>query len=165
MIGARIRVRAAAALCALLLTACAAPPRTPTAAGVQVWNGRLALTVEGQANQSFSGGFELKGAPEAGELRLTNPLGGTVAVMAWAPGTARLQSPNGMAREFASLDDLTQEATGAALPVAALFDWMAGKPTPVPGWEPDVSRVAEGRLQARRSAPPPGADLRLIFER
>ena len=56
------------------------------------------------------------------------------------------------------------EATGAPLPVASLFDWLAGKPTPVPGWEADVSQVAEGRLRARRTEPPPPADLRLVFE-
>lgn len=152
------------ALWALLLAGCAVPPRTAAPPGVQVWAGRLALTVEGQASQSFSAGFELKGAPEAGELGLYNPLGGTIAVLAWAPGSATLRS-NGENRQFPSLEALAQEATGAPLPVAALFDWLAGKPTPVAGWEPDVSQVAEGRLRARRTAPPPAADLRVAFER
>ncbi len=153
-----------AALCALLLAGCAIPPRTPTAPGVQVWTGRLALTVDGQANQSFSAGFELKGAPDTGELRLSNPLGGTVAVLLWSPGQATLRS-NGSERAFPSLEALAQEATGAPLPVAALFDWLAGKPTPVAGWQADVTQVSEGRLRARRSDPPPAADLRVLFER
>jgi outer membrane lipoprotein LolB len=159
-----LRAWLAAALCALLLAACAVPPRTPAAPGVQVWTGRLALTVEGQQNQSFSAGFELKGAPATGELSLFNPLGGTIAVLAWSPGTATLRA-NGSTREFPSLEALAQEATGAPLPVASLFDWLAGKPTAVEGWEADVSQVAEGRLRARRSAPPPPADLRVVFER
>lgn len=150
---------------ALLLAACAAPPpRTPTPPGVQSWSGRLALNVEGQTRQSFSAGFELKGAPEQGELTLTNPLGGTVAVLAWAPGAATLRS-NGTTRQFNSLDELAQEATGAAIPVAALFDWLQGKSTPAEGWQPDLSQVAQGRLSARRSDPPPPADLRLVLER
>jgi outer membrane lipoprotein LolB len=153
----------AAACVALLLAGCAAPPRT-AAPGVQAWTGRLALTVEGQATQSFSAGFELKGAPESGELTLTNPLGGTVAVLAWSPGTATLRA-NGSTRQFPSLEALAQDATGAPLPVAALFDWLDGKATPVAGWEPDVTQVAEGRLRARRTAPPPAADLRVLFER
>ena len=153
-----------AAFLVLLLGACAAPPRTPTAPGVQVWSGRLALTVEGQASQSFSAGFELKGAPENGELTLTNPIGGTLAVLAWSPGTATLRS-GGTSRAFSSLEALAQEATGASLPVAALFDWLAGKATPIEGWEADVSQVADGRLRARRTAPPPAADLRVVFER
>lgn len=151
-------------LCTLVLAACAVPPRTPTGPGVQSWVGRLALTVDGQASQSFSAGFELKGAPETGELTLTNPLGGTVAVLAWAPGSATLRS-GGNTRQFPSLEALAQEVTGAPLPVASLFDWLAGQPTAVAGWEPDVSGVAEGRLRARRTEPPPAADLRILFER
>lgn len=153
-----------AALMALILSACAVPPRTPAAPGVQVWTGRMALTVEGQASQSFSAGFELKGAPANGELTLYNPIGGTLAVLAWAPGTATLRA-GGTARQFPSLEALAQEATGAPLPVAALFDWLAGKPTPIEGWEADVEQVADGRLRARRTAPPPVADLRMVFER
>lgn len=153
-----------ALLCTLLLAGCAVPPKTPTPSGVQSWNGRLALTVEGQANQSFSAGFELKGAPEAGELTLTNPLGGTVAALAWSPGIATLRS-GASTRQFPSVEALALEATGSELPLPALFDWLAGKPTPVPGWEVDVAQVAEGRLRARRTAPPPATDLRVVFER
>jgi outer membrane lipoprotein LolB len=118
----------------------------------------------GQASQSFSAGFELKGAPDAGELTLTNPLGGTLAKLEWSPGRALLRA-NGGEREFPSLADLAQEATGAPLPVAALFDWLAGKATPIDGWQPDVAQVANGRLRAHRYAPPPQADLRVVFER
>lgn len=153
----------ATVVAALALAACAVP-RTPTAPGVPSWNGRLALTVEGQASRSFSAGFELKGAAEAGELSLFNPLGGTVAVLAWAPGTATLRA-DGSTRQFPSLDALAQEATGTPLPVAALFDWLAGQPTAVPGWQADVSDVGQGRLRARRTDPPPAADLRVVFEK
>lgn len=147
---------------ALLVAGCAAPQRPPAAAGEQLWNGRLALTVEGQADRSFSAGFELRGAPQAGELTLFNPLGGTVAVLSWAPGSATLRA-NGETRQFASVEALAQEATGAPLPIASLFDWLAGRATPVPGWQADVSQVAEGRLRARRTDPPPPADLRVVF--
>jgi outer membrane lipoprotein LolB len=147
---------------ALLLAGCASP-RPPAVPGVQSWSGRLALNVEGQASQSFSGAFELKGAPQAGELTLFNPIGGTAAVLAWSPGTATMRA-NGTTRQFASLEQLAQEATGAPLPVASLFDWLAGKATPVNGWNVDVSSVAEGRLHAQRTEPPPLTDLRVVFE-
>jgi outer membrane lipoprotein LolB len=149
-----------------VLAGCATPQRsaTPSAPGVQAWTGRLALTVEGSQRQSFSAGFELKGAAEGGELTLFNPLGGTAAVLAWTPGTARLRTGSDI-REFASLDALVTEVTGAPIPVAALFDWMSGKATEVPGWQVDVSQVAQGRLRAQRTAPPPAADLRVAFER
>jgi outer membrane lipoprotein LolB len=159
-----LRAWLAATLFAFVLAGCATPPHTPTPPGVQVWTGRLALNVEGQANQSFSAAFELKGAAEAGELRLTNPLGGTVAVLSWSPGTATLQS-NGKTRQFESVEALAQEATGAPLPIGALFDWLAGKPTPIAGWQADVSQVPEGRLHAHRSEPPPAADLRVAFDK
>ena len=151
------------AACALLLAACATPPRVTPPPGVQSWSGRMALAVQGRSSESFSAGFELTGAPEQGELTLTNPLGGTVAVLAWSPGHATLRS-NGQTREFPSLEALAEEATGAPLPVASLFDWLAGKATPVPGWEPDLSQLAQGRLRARRVDPPPVADLRLVLE-
>lgn len=152
-------------LCAVLLLAgCAVPPRAAAPTGVQVWTGRLALTVEGQASQSFSAGFELKGAAESGDLTLFNPLGGTLAVLSWSPGTATLRA-NGNVRQFPSVEALAQEATGAPLPLTALFDWLDGKATPVDGWQADVAQVAEGRLRARRTDPPPPADLRVVFER
>jgi outer membrane lipoprotein LolB len=152
-----------ALLCAFLLAGCAVPPRKPVPEGMQAWTGRLSLNVDGEAGKSFSAGFELRGAPEAGELGLFNPLGGTIALLSWGPGRATLQS-NGSTRQFPSLEALAQEATGAPLPVAALFDWLAGKATPVEGWQPDVSQVTEGRLRAQRNSPPPAADLRVLLE-
>lgn len=146
-----------------LLAGCAAPVRTPVAPGTQVWAGRMALSVEGKRDQSFSAGFELKGAPESGELTLFNPLGGIVGVLAWAPGSATLKSGSEV-RQFASLDELSTEVTGAAIPVTALFDWLAGKPTEVPGWQVDLSDLQQGRLRAQRSSPTPPADLRVALE-
>lgn len=153
----------AALLLGLLLVGCATPARSPAAAGTQAWSGRLALSVEGEQGQSFSGGFELKGGPVAGELSLFTPLGGTAAVLAWAPGSATLRTSD-QERSFRSLDALTVAATGASLPVAALFDWLGGTPTPVSGWEVDVSQVGQGRLRAQRTSPPPLAELRVAFE-
>ncbi len=69
------------------------------------------------------------------------------------------------ARQFASLEELAQQATGAPLPVASLFDWLAGKATPVQGWAVDVSGINEGRLHAQRTEPPPLVDLRVVLER
>jgi outer membrane lipoprotein LolB len=151
-------------LAALVLAGCASPPRSEVPAGVKVWTGRLALAVQDTQAQSFSAGFELKGSPESGELTLFNPLGGTAGVATWSPGSATMRS-GGQVRQFASLDALVTEVAGAPIPIAALFDWLAGRPAEVPGWQVDLSQVAEGRLRAQRSDPPPPADLRVIFER
>jgi outer membrane lipoprotein LolB len=54
--------------------------------------------------------------------------------------------------------------TGTPLPIAALFDWLQGRATEVPGWHVDLSQVAQGRLRAQRTSPPPAADLRVAFD-
>ena len=123
----------------------------------------MALQVQDNASQSFSAGFELKGNARSGELSLFNPLGGTIAVLAWGPGTAVLRA-NGQTRQFESLDALAAHATGAPIPVAALFDWLAGTNTPVPGWHPDLSQLGQGRLRAQRMQPQPQVDLRMAFD-
>lgn len=145
------------------LTACALPPRKSADAGQPSWSGRLALQVEGDQRNSFSAGFELLGTAQAGELSLYSPLGATLAQLRWSPGMAELVA-EGKRREYPSIEALTQEATGTALPLAALFAWLAGHAADVPGWQADLSRIADGRLQARRSDPLPVADLRIVLQ-
>ena len=150
----------------LLLAGCAQPLPVPRHddASTGVWRGRLALQVEDSPSQSFSAGFELTGRPDAGELMLYNPFGGTLAALNWAPGSATLRSGNEV-RNFDSIDALVTGATGTAIPVASLFDWLAGNNTAVAGWEADLSQLDQGRLRARRVAPPPAADLRVALDR
>lgn len=145
----------------LMVAGCAHPIGKAT--GGASWGGRLALQVESDQTQSFSAGFELTGDALSGELALFNPLGGTLAVLAWTPGSATLRA-NDQVSNFDSLDVLVARATGTAIPVAALFDWLAGRPTEVPGWQPDLSRLSDGRLAARRLAPSPTADLRVVLD-
>ncbi|MCM2253131.1 MAG: outer membrane lipoprotein LolB [Ramlibacter sp.] len=149
-----------------LAAGCASPPRTvaPADGAAGPWSGRLALEVQEDPPRSFSAGFELRGSATVGELALYNPMGGTLAVLAWGPGSARLRS-NGQTREFESVQALAAHATGAPIPVSALFDWLRGIDTPAPGWQADLSSLGEGRLRARRLQPPPRADLRLVLER
>lgn len=151
---------------AALLSGCATAPKpvAPVDEKVGPWSGRLALQVEDNQSQSFSAGFELKGTARSGELTLFNPLGGTLAALSWGAGFATLRS-NGEAREFDSVDALVAHATGSAIPVAALFDWLRGTNTPVPGWQADLSQLDAGRLRALRTQPPPPADLRVVLDR
>ena len=168
------RAAAAAACVAGLLAGCATPPAPPPApaepgaqaARQQRWSGRLGLQVEDAPSQSFSAAFELTGNADAGTLRLTTPIGSTVAVLQWAPGSATLQQGGkGEPQAFASLDELAARATGTAIPVAALFDWLDGRPSPVPGWTVDLTAQADGRIVATRQQPRPTATLRVVFER
>lgn len=148
-------------LAAALLTACATP--RPSAPGEASWSGRLALQVQSAPPQSFSAGFDLHGSPEAGELALTSPLGNTLATVVWSPGNAELRQGEQVTRRT-SLDDLTTELGGTALPVAALFAWLRGQAQDAHGWQADLSRQAEGRVTARRTQPLPIAELRIVFQ-
>ncbi len=122
------------------------------------------MQVQDTQAQSFSAGFELQGGASEGELKLFTPLGGTLARLNWSPGSAVLQQADGQQRRFPSLDALVAAATGTAVPVEALFDWLEGKDTAVPGWQADLSQLGRGRLQARRYEPAPTADLRVVLE-
>jgi outer membrane lipoprotein LolB len=159
-------VRWLSILAVVVAAGCASPQRTsaPVSAASGPWSGRLALQVEENQSQSFSAGFELKGSASAGELALHTPLGGTLALLSWAPGSATLRA-NGQTRDFDSVDALVAHATGAAIPVAALFDWLRGIDTPVAGWKADLSLLSQGRLRAQRLEPPPPADLRFVLDR
>ena len=107
------------------------------------WTGRLALQVKDDQIASFSAAFELKGRAEAGELTLFTPLGATAAVLRWEPGLAVLKG-NGQVQQFESVDALMAAATGSAVPIAVLFDWLAGTNTAVAGWQADLSGLGAG---------------------
>ena len=158
--------RAAVLVMMFVLAGCATQPKPsgPVDAEIGPWSGRLALKVEDKPGDSFSAGFELKGNARAGELALYAPLGGTLALLAWEPGSASLRTGNDT-RHFPSVDSLVAHVTGAAIPVAALFDWLRGLDTHVAGWTADLSQLAQGRLAAKRVEPRPEADLRLVLER
>jgi outer membrane lipoprotein LolB len=147
---------------AALLSACATPPRSALP-GETVWSGRLSLQVDSMPQQSFAAAFDLRGAPAAGELQLTSPLGNTLATVVWTPESAELRQ-GGQVTRRGSLDELTTELSGTAVPVAALFGWLRGEQGDVPGWQADLTRQAEGRVTARRSTPLPTAELRVIFQ-
>lgn len=132
-------------------------------AKIEVWTGRLSLQIQSEPVQFFSAGFELKGQAEKGELTLTSPLGNVLGRMRWSQGQAELES-GGEVKRFASLNSLLEETTGAALPLAALFDWLEGKNTVLNGWTADLSQHSQGRIAAKRADPAPQADLRIILD-
>ena len=171
---AALRGVALAAVAAAALSACASVPREDAG-----WiSGRLGLSVaaqDAQPAQQFSAGFELRGDGSSGELRLYTPLGTQIAAAQWAPGHATLRRAEGE-RSFADLDALALDALGEPVPLAALPDWLAGRawgaaPSSANavgfeqlGWSVDLSARAEGRIVARRAAPP-AVVLRVQLER
>lgn len=137
---------------------------------------RVAATAE-QAERSATMGFELRGNPLAGEIDFTTPLGSMVAQARWSPGKVHLITPQGE-RAFADLDAMCREALGEVVPVAALFDWLRGRPWPGAahaagadglgfvqlGWQVDLARFADGQVVARR-AQAPAVTVRAALDR
>jgi outer membrane lipoprotein LolB len=146
------------------LTGCVQLPRTAVdTAASDIWSGRLSLQVQSEPPQSFYGGFEIKGSPDQGELRLNSPLGNTVLAARWSAAQATLYTGS-ETRSYASIDALIEQSTGAALPVAALFDWLVGQDTPSNGWTADLTRQAEGHIHARRINPLPKSELSIVLD-
>ena len=162
---------AAALALSMALVGCATVP-PPETYGGDTLSGRMSVRVEdGNRNEakSMTAAFELRGDPQRGRLDLSTPLGTTLAQARWAPGSVALVTPQGETR-FATLDDLTREVLGESLPVAALFDWLRGRPwpgapsaAPAPptehgfsqlGWTVDLARFDDAAIVARRMAAP-----------
>ena len=155
-------------LFALVLAAwlggCAQPPLSPVPkdGGTDAWSGRIALQVQDQPSQSFAALFELHGDAQNGGLALTSPLGNRLAQLDWKDGHAQLATTQ-ETRTSDSLDALLQDVTGTRIPAAALFDWLKGLQTPVPGWRADLSALPQGRIVAHRDDPAPPVTLRIAL--
>lgn len=150
----------------LLVAGCATRP--PNIDQMPWTSGRLSVRVDAVAQQparSVTAAFDLRGSGERGELRLSSPLGTLIASAVWSPGAASLTTPEGET-VFADLNSLSQQALGESLPLAALPDWLAGRPWPhAPsqptaegfdqlGWRVSLARLADGYVDAERSAAP-----------
>jgi outer membrane lipoprotein LolB len=157
---------------AALLGACASVPGPQLAAPATTLAGRMSVHVAaapGAQARDVTATFDLQGTPEQGKLDLSTPLGTVLAQARWSPGRVALVTPQGETR-FASLDELTREVLGESLPVAALFDWLRGRPWPgapsTPnaaaaergfsqlGWSVSLARFDEGLIAAQRALPP-----------
>ena len=134
--------------------------------------GRLSLVVEPQPGstqtaQAFSGGFELRGNAQTGEMDLLSPLGSIVAQLRWSPEGATLV--RGQERsQHASAQSLLQQITGTSIALADLFAWLAAKsnrvePVRYDDWVLDLSARGQGRIVARREQPS-RAELKIVLE-
>ena len=176
---------ASVVLLALLLQACAThPPPLPG----HVWSGRLGVRTDAAPDQparSMSGQFELSGTASSGQLILTSPIGTTIARARWSdpvgvhgtPSRIELEA-DGRTSRYATLEDMMQRAIGDQLPLAAMFDWLDGKPWPLAtvtagtpvsfdqlGWHVDLSQLADKRLiDAQRPQPAPALHVRVKLD-
>ena len=163
MILAHRQRRATLLWCALSLSGCATT-RTPPVDASAHWSGRLALQIESEPPQQWSASFELQGSADQGEMLLFSPIGTTLARLSWTPQAAWLEQGQDKT-ESSNLQSLSQRLTGTELPIAALFEWLAGKTTQAAGWQADLSAHAQGRLTAKRDTPAPEAVLRIVLDR
>ena len=168
-----------AAVLVSALGACAHGPRRadiapaqarpdPGAVPARSFSGKLSVQVPAQPGQRVaqggSGSFELLGDAGEGQLELSTPTGSLLARVRWTPTSVSLEQPREQ-RSYDSLDALTLELLGESVPVAALFDWLRGRPwagaatatLPAPaqgfeqlGWRVETDRLAEGLLVAQQ---------------
>lgn len=156
----------------VLLAGCAGPRQPPDLVAGEPLSGRLSVHVDAtpvEDAHNITAAFELHGSAEHGRLDLSTPLGTLIARAHWAPSQVALVTSKGETR-FANLDALTHEVLGESVPLAALFDWLNGRPWPgapsVPttspmdagfvqlGWVVSLARFNEGWVAARRSQAP-----------
>jgi len=159
----RRRVLGLAMACTLLVVGCATPRMVPLD-DKAYWSGRMAIQVLKNPPESLSAGFELQGSALAGEMVLLSPIGTTLARLEWTPQGARLAQGQ-QQMESPSLQRLGARLTGTELPIAAMFEWLAGRPAEAPGWQVDLSAHAQGRISAERREPAPSALLRIALDR
>jgi outer membrane lipoprotein LolB len=153
----------------VLLAACATVP-PPVVSSSDSLAGRLSVKVDATPTteaRNVNAAFELQGNAQQGKLDLSTPLGTILAQARWSPGQVVLASSQGETR-FANLDALTREVLGESLPVAALFDWLRGRPWPgaasTPstteagfaqlGWVVSLAKLDEGWVAAKRDQVP-----------
>ncbi len=173
------RAGSLAVFTAALLAGCAALPRPAPLA--ETLAGRLSVQVRptDAAPRALTAQFELRGDARAGSLDLSTPLGTMLAKAHWSPQAVVLETPHNE-KTYPDLDALTRDVLGESLPVAALFDWLRGRPWPgaasraAPpsdepgfeqlGWIVGLARLDADVVTARREQPPP-MTVRVKLER
>jgi outer membrane lipoprotein LolB len=151
----------------LVFAGCATLPAEPPADAPRL-AGRLSVRVDAEPVRAVTADFELRGDARRGLLLLSSPLGAAMAEARWSPNFTVLLSPEGR-YQFPDLDEMAAQTLGERLPMAALFDWLRGRPwaganhatLPPPGagfeqlgWQVRLDRWADGFVEARRAAPP-----------
>jgi outer membrane lipoprotein LolB len=161
--------RALSAVLLVLLCACAKPSRqadnnNPLATPIGHWEGRLTMRIAKNPPEQFSTAFEMSGHAEQGQLQLLSPLGTTFAVVRWNPQGATLKQGSEV-QQFASMDELTQRLTGAALPLPQLLTWLDRAGPSVAGWQIKAEALKSGRrIWAERQQPQPALQLTLLLD-
>lgn len=90
-------------------------------------SGRLSVSYQVAGKpQSLQGKFDWTQRGENIDIELFTPLGQTMARIAITPTRARLEQSNGEVSEASSIDLLTEQHLGWALPVDGMRFWLQG---------------------------------------
>jgi outer membrane lipoprotein LolB len=159
------------------LSACAVVPPAAVSAHSNTLSGRMTVRIDALPSSTtnpeptlasaVSAAFELSGNAERGGLDLNTPLGTTLARARWEPGSVTVNTPQGSSTH-ADLNAMTRALLGEDLPVAALFDWLRGRPWPGAavtssnsttefaqlGWEVNLTQFPDSWVSARRAQVP-----------
>lgn len=100
---------------------------------------RISVSTE---SERFSGRLSWMHSSTRDALRLVSPFGQVVAEIDSQPGLARLISSDRRHFEAGSVEQLTRDVLGYALPVDQLAGWVRG----LPGTAARVERDARGRV-------------------
>jgi outer membrane lipoprotein LolB len=147
--------RCCAALCAVLLAACAgmAPP-APHGVPAFELAGRIVVRYQ---ERGFSSSLRWKQQNGGDEIWLTAPLGQTIAYLQADASGATLTNADQRQYRAASIESLTKSALGWRFPVSGMRNWVLGQPAP--GAPP----AAIERDEARRITRLKQDDWQIVF--
>jgi outer membrane lipoprotein LolB len=138
--------RSLALILALILTACATQPTSPTSAPPAPTNtsinqqhlatlanikafslkGRLGVVTQ---KQGFSGSIDWQHQLSNDNIDVYSPVGGKVANIAKTPSGVTLTDQKGRSISAQDAESLTEMTLGFRLPLTGLADWALGRPT------------------------------------
>ena len=133
----------------IILAGCATPAGSGERLPGGLISGRISIRVDASDHadsRAMNAAFELEGNPQFGRLNLSTPLGTVLAQVSWSPRQALLVTPEERV-PYADLDSLTARLLGQSVPVAALFDWLRGRPWPAAASQPNPATAGPGFVQ------------------
>ncbi len=159
----RLRTLTAACLAAVLLAACAVAPLAPRDPQPFDLLGRMLVTYSGGA---LTANLRWEHAARQDEIWLMTPTGQTLAHIVDSEAGAVLTRADQQRFEARSVEALTQQALGWALPLSLLQYWVRGMPAPGPvegmqtegnrpgtfaqhGWRVAIAYHTEGEFAGR----------------
>lgn len=134
---------AVAALCTMLLAACATAP-TPTGTAFEL-AGRVAIR---SGQEAASGRLFWRHGQSFDDLMISTPIGTGIAEITRRADIYTLTTADGRPISAADPEALTEQVLGWRLPLAGLPDWVQGRPYPGAGGE--TNRGSDGRVQLIR---------------